>query len=157
MSKTDPSTWSAGYVQRHERKCVVTLEMFSAAMQKALKEGEYLAAGQCCNKMCDGLSCITGALGADKYEPMLYTYLFILAQICMFGVGGERGLQAAIPCLQDAYDFAVDCAKPGRRTQSKAKEDVQLIWDIIVDLKNDKSVEEIKNKYFPDFPNHLIS
>ena len=157
MSKMDPGTWSAGYVRRHEKKCVEILEMFSAAMQNALKAGNYLAAGQCCNKMCDGLACMAGALGGDAYAPMLYTYSFILAQIAMFGVGGERGLQAAAPCLQDAYDYALDCAKPGRRTQQKAKQDAELIWGVLVDLKNGYSVEKIKEKYFPDFPNHLIS
>ncbi len=157
MAKTDPAAWSAGYVRRHERQCTEILEMFSAAMQNALKAGEYMAAAQCCNKMCDGLSLLADNVSADQYAPMLYTYSFILAQIAMFGIGGDRGLQAAIPTLQDAYDFARSCAKPGRRTAQKAAEDAQMIGNLIEDLKNGLSVAAVKEKYCPDFPENLIA
>ncbi len=156
MSKKDPSTWSASYAKRKERTCMEVLEQLSAGMRDALSAGEYLAAAQCCNKICDGLACLREAISADTYDPMLYTHSFILAQIALFGIGGERGKQAAVPPLLDAYDCACGCAQPGRRTAEKAAEDARMIGDFIEDLKNDTPVETIKNTYCPDFPEHLL-
>lgn len=128
------------------------LEAMNAAMKNAASEGEFLAAAQCCNKLCDGLICMVEAHGADKYAVMFYTYSFILSQICMFGIGGERGLRAAIPPLQDAYDYAEKCS----RFSERAKDDAELIGTVISALKNGYSPEEIKERLEIDFPENII-
>lgn len=156
MDRFDPSKWSSSFVKKHENVCLDLLERFSGAMNGALSESEYLAAAQCCSKLCDGLIKMAETISADRYEPMFYSYSFILAQIIMFGIGSEQCVMAAIKPLNDAYNYACSCAENGRRTSEKARVDAELIGNVIRDINNKRSVLEIKNTYCPDFPYNII-
>ncbi len=151
MDRYDPSQWNSRFAKNNEKECLEILEAMNAAMKNALSEREYLAAAQCCNKLCDGLICMVEANG-DRYAPMFYAYSFILSQICMFGIGGERGLRAAIPPLQDAYEYAEKCS----RNSERAKKDATLIGNVIEALKNGYAPEEVKEKFDIDFPENII-
>lgn len=157
MKKIDPANWTSFFMKRKEGFCVEVLERMNGAMQDALSAGDLHAAAHCCDKLCEGLMKLTQSVSRERYAPMLYTYSFILAQIAMFGVGGEKGLRAALPPLEDAYDFACRCASNGFGKPEKVKSDVRLIGGIIDDIKSGRQIEEIKDEYCPDFPDNLIN
>ena len=144
-------------MKRKEGFCVEVLERMNGAMQDALSEGDLHAAAHCADKLCEGLMKLTRSVSRERYAPMLYTYSFILAQIALFGVGGERGLAAGIPPLRDAYDFARGCERDGFGNPQKVASDVRLIGGIIDDIEAGRPLDEIKGEYCPDFPDNLIS
>lgn len=156
MKKIDPANWTPFFMKRKERFCVEVLERMNGAMQDALSEGDLHAAAHCADKLCEGLIKLTGSVSRERYAPMLYTYSYILAQIAMFGVGGERGLAAGISPLRDAYDFARGCERDGFGNSEKVASDVRLIGGIITDIESGRPLEEIKDEYCPDFPENLI-
>lgn len=156
MDKFDPSTWSKFFVKRHEDFCVDVLERMTGAMEEALADGEYMIAAQCCNKACDGLIVLAGCVNSAKYTPMFYSYSFILSKIAMFGLGGERGFKAAIPSLEDAYEYVLRCLKSGFGDYDKVKKDSELIESFIEDLKSRMDITDVKNKYCPNFPHDII-
>lgn len=123
MAITNPSEWTDSYVRYNERECRDILERINGSMKDYVKDRDYRPAIICCNGICDGLS-LMAKHNPNEYAPLLYTYSYILAEILLFGIGGSTGLRAAIPPLEDALDFARDCARPGRRTADKARRDV---------------------------------
>ncbi len=156
MDKFDPGKWSSSYVKKHEDFCVDVLERMTGAMEGALADGEYMIAAQCCNKACDGLILLAGSVNSAKYTPMFYSYSFVLSQIVLFGLGGEKGLRAAIPSLEDAYEYVLRCLRSGFGVQDKVKRDAELIGSFIEDIKAGMPLASVKNKYCPDFPHNII-
>lgn len=152
----DPNKWTKSYVQSYENKCVATLEAMTDAMNRAMRAGDYLAAVQCCDRACNGFVLLCECHGNDKYLPKLYTYSYINAEILLFGVGGDKGIQAAIPNLKDAYDFAVKCSKQVYRIKDKAARDAEKIAGILAEIEKGSSLSSIKNKFDIDFPYDLI-
>ena len=157
MKKIDPANWTSFFMKRKEGFCVEVLERMNGAMQDALSEGDLHAAAHCADKLCEGLMKLTQSVSRQRYAPMLYTYSFILAQIALFGVGGDRGLAAAIPPLQDAYDFACKCRSDGFGNPEKVASDLEMIGCVIEDVRSGRPIEEIRNEYCPDFPENLIN
>lgn len=157
MDRYDPRTWDAGYVRRNERDCVDVLEVMAGGLKECVREGDYATSIQGCDVMCNALSMLAQECGGDRYAPMLYAYSFILAELCLFGIGGERGLRAGIPPLLDAYDFARSCARPGRRTAERASRDARKMEGMIDALKREEPLSEVRRKYCPDFPYDIIN
>jgi len=157
MKKIDPANWTSFFMKRKEGFCVEVLERMNGAMQDALSEGDLHAAAHCADKLCEGLLKLTQSVSRQRYAPMLYTYSFILAQIALFGVGGDRGLAAAVPPLQDAYDFAGRCLNDGFGNAEKVASDLEMIGCVIEDVRSGRPIEEIRNEYCPDFPENLIN
>ena len=151
----NPNEWTDSYVKRNERECVDILERLTGAMQDSISERDYRSAIMCCDGICNGLS-LMSKNNADQYVPMLYAYSYILAEILLFGVGGSKGIQAAIPPLQDALDFARDCARPGRRTADRARRDAEKIENMLKDLSRGASIDSVRRTYCPDFPNDIL-
>lgn len=156
----DPNKWTENYVKSYENRCVATLEAMTDAMNRAVKAGDYLAAVQCCDRCCNGFVLLCKCHGNDKYLPKLYTYSYINAEILLFGVVAEKGMQqgmkAAIGNLKDAYDFAVKCTKEVYRVKDKAARDAEKIAGILAELEKGSSLSSIKNKFDIDFPYDLI-
>ncbi len=155
MAIVNPNEWTSQYVRNNEETCVEILKRLAGALQDCVAEKDYRLALQCCDGICNGFSLMAG-MNPNAYAPMLYAYSFVLAELCLFGVGGSAGMRAAIPPLEDALDFAKDCAKPGRRTAERAKKDAIKIENMLRDLRNGYSVEQIRRTYCPDFPNDII-
>ena len=141
MAIINPYEWTTSYVKNNEYECVDVMERFTGAMQEYISDRDYLTAAKCCNTICEGLS-LMAQCKPDRYAPMLYSYSYILA---------------AIPPLQDALDFARDCAKPGRRTADRARRDAAKIENMLRDLQRGVSVETIRRTYCPDFPNDILN
>lgn len=155
MAIYNPHEWTSSYVRYNEGECVDIMQRITGSMLSYIEERDYLSAIKCCDGICDGVSVMAG-VNANQYAPMLYSYSYILAELLLFGVGGSRGLQAAIPPLQDALDFAKDCARPGRRTADRARRDVEKIGGMLTDLQNGVSVDTVRRRYCPDFPNDIL-
>jgi len=157
MKKIDPANWTSFFMKRKLAFCLAHPASMNGAMQDALSEGDLHAAAHCADKLCEGLLKLTQSVSRQRYAPMLYTYSFILAQIALFGVGGDRGLAAAVPPLQDAYDFAGRCLNDGFGNAEKVASDLEMIGCVIEDVRSGRPIEEIRNEYCPDFPENLIN
>jgi hypothetical protein len=151
----NPHEWTESYVRNNERECVDILERLNGAMLDSIHQRDYKSAGLCCDGICDGVS-LLAKRDPNQYAPMLYGYSFILAEILLFGIGGSGGLRAAIPPLQDALDFAKDCARPGRRTADRAKRDADKIENMLKDLSRGASVDSVRRTYCADFPHDIL-
>lgn len=151
----DPREWTDSYVKYHENECVDILLRLTGGLRDLIRDGDYRSAAFICNGMCDGLSLMT-KYDPNQYCPMLYGYSFILGELLLFGIGGRDGLRAAIPPLQDALDFARNCARPGRRTADRARQDAIKIENMLKDLSRGMSVDSVRRKYCPDFPQDIL-
>jgi len=151
----NPNEWTDSYVRNNIYECRDILERLTGAMQDSIRQRDYRSAILCCDGICNGLSLMAKQNG-DQYAPMLYAYSYVLAEILLFGVGGSKGLQAAIPPLQDALDFARDCARPGRRTADRARRDAEKIENMLKDLSRGASIDSVRRTYCPDFPNDIL-
>lgn len=161
MDIPNPNSWSSRYVSSNERECVEILQALTAAMAKALQAGEYLAAAHFCDRACSGFSKMCEFISANQYAPMLYAYSYMLGEITLFGVGSNgayasKAREMALAYFEDAYDFARDCAKPGRRTASRAGQDAEKIQNIVSAIRRGYSSNEIMRSYCPDFPRDIL-
>lgn len=157
MDKYDPSEWTREFVKRNRRECEEIQQMMTAAICNALTHNDYLAAAQGCDAACTGFATMVNVWGIEQYGGALYTYSFLLAEICIFGMGGENGLKACMPPLQDAYDFACKYIKAGGQTAQKAKRDMEKFASMINDINRGVSVEKLREKYSPDFPEEWLA
>ena len=151
----DPHEWTSSYVKYNESECVDILQRLTGAMQDSLREKDFQSVIICCDGICEGLS-LMAKQNPNQYAPMLYAYSYMLAEVLLFGIGGSQGLRAAIPPLQDALDFARDCARPGRRTADRARRDVEKIENILRDLNRGVSIDTVRRTYCPDFPRDIL-
>ena len=156
MPIVNPNEWTPAYVRGNEEECIDILERICGGMKECLAGRDYRTALMACDAICNGVSLLC-QLNANLYAPMLYAFSYTLAEICMFGVGGSQGMKAAIPPLQDALDFARDCAKPGRRTEERAKRDAIKIENMLKDIEQGLSIDYLKRTYSPDFPYNIIN
>ena len=154
MAFVPPNEWTKGYVRQNETECIDIMERFTGAMLEYIAERDYLMAARCCDEICYGCAAMA-CYDPNRYTPMLYGNSYILAEILLFGIGGTKGLQAAIPPLQDALDYARDCAQPGRRTADRARRDAAKIENMLRDLQRGVSPDTIRRTYCPDFPNDI--
>lgn len=157
MDNYDTKQWTDSFVMRNERECVEILEMFTAAMRKSLRAGDYIASIQCCDRICYGLELMCNNIGFNEYLPKLYTYSYIMGEIALFGLGGEKGKEIAKPCFEDAYDFAVKCETLAPRFSTRAKSDLKKIDKILLELKRGTRPLTIKMLCCPDFPKDILN
>lgn len=157
MDKFDPSEWTREFVKRNRRECEEIQQMMTAAIHKALAHKDYVAAWQGCNKACDGFAIMANVFGIEQYGAPLYTYSYLLAEIAIFGIGGEAGLKDGIASLQDSYDFACKYIESGGQISKKAKQDAERCTNMINDIKKGFSIAELWKKYSPDFPDKWLA
>ncbi len=127
----NPYKWNSTYVKENQEKCRDTLEWLTAWLQNALSARRYSAALEICNWICAGTDIMVGAFGIQKYGGMRYTYSFLLAEIAMFGIGGEKGKDAAISLLEVAHSYVCDYIRFSGLTTEKAEKDAEMFEGMI--------------------------